>query len=246
MLSNSHSSPKRTRNPTSRRLWIIGLIAYLLVAGNLRAAEETHECYYHSYYYNTTFGDLLNIYGCVYGDLSRYLNIYNVQGLIGGVQVRVVVTPFYANSGQLLDDVQIVWYPIAGGAALAFSQIVTTSTASPSPMTFTWTPPVGGQYELVVSTTAHQNWNANDGSFGPYNILISQITAATPTPGAPTPVRGRETPTPGPPLGTETPTPVRGRETATPGPPPPTATPTPTPTPTPDPDTHRPRIIPFR
>ena len=207
----------------------MGIIAYLSVGGTLHAAEETHECHYHSYYYNSTFGDLINIYGCVYGDFSRYLNAYDVQGLAGGVPVRVVVTPIYANSGQLMDDVQIVWYPIGGGNAIAFSPVVITNASSPGPVTLNWTPPVSGQYELVVSTTSYQSWNANDGSFGVYNILISQTTAVTPGPTTPTPVRGRETSTPGP------------AATATP-----TRTPTPTSTPTPTPDARHPRKIPFR
>lgn len=208
----------------SIRAGIIGVIAGVLLAGILSGADETHECHYHPYYYSETFGDLLNIYGCVYGDLSRYLNTYEALRLAGGIPTRVVVTPFYSVYGELLDDVQIVWYPVGGGSALAFSPVVITNVASPGPVILNWTPPVGGEYRLVISTTSNQRWDYNTGVLGFYNILINAVAVATPTPGPPRP----------------------GRQTATPGPPPSTASPTPTPTPTPDLDARRPRIVPFR
>ncbi len=213
---------------TSMRSAIIGIIAGVLLAGSLSAADETHECYYHPYYFNETLGDLLNIYGCVYGDLSRYFNIYEALRLGGGIPIRVLVAPFYAITGELLDDVQIVWYPVGGGNALAYSPVVITSASSPGPVILNWTPPVGGEYRLVVSTTSNQRWDYSTGRLGFYNILITNAVVATPTQG--------------PPIGT--PTPERGRQTATPGAPP--ATPKPTPTPTPDLDARRPRIVPFR
>ena len=206
-----------------RRLVASVALASLLV-GSVKAEELTHECYYHQYYYDMTFGDILNIYGCVYGNLSRYFNSYDVQGLKGGVRVRVSVTPTYSLSRQLLDDIQIVWYPLAPYSdALAFSSVVKTNSVNPGTVILDWTPPASGQYLLVVSTTYDQDWNVNNGMLGPYDILITQIAQATPTP-----------------IQSVTPTPQRGRDTPTPGP-----SPTPTRTPTPA-DERRPRIIQFR